>query len=357
MGSTEGAIARSTAMTIIFTADLHLSENPRDAYRHDFMNSYLPSVLREKDAEGLVILGDLTEEKDGHGSWLVNKVVQHLKNATAICPVLFLPGNHDYTNPDHPFFEFLKHVPGITWVRTPCMGGELPPPWCDLLPGSLFLPHTRRWQEDWKEFHLDDDRYDFIFAHQTFNGANVGFGRKMEGIPLDVFREDARVISGDIHVPQKLGPVTYVGAPYHVDFGDDYEGRFLILRGDKITRLRIGHNVRQKRAIEAASLKEMRAVAKEDCREGDVLRIRYHIKDPAKWPETKAAIMEWAQKCPYVVHQVQPVFEEVRTRKDRVRMEEQEEGRTDIQVLEDYARKHGIDDKTLAVGKEIVEAA
>src|SRR5205814_1607714 len=90
----------------------------------------------------------------------------------------------------------------------------------------LFLPHTNNYKRDWKG--LDFSKYQWIFAHNTFQGANIG-PRRLEGIPTSIFPRNAKVISGDIHVPQHFGPIEYVGAPYRIDFGDDYEPRVLFL--------------------------------------------------------------------------------------------------------------------------------
>jgi hypothetical protein len=55
----------------------------------------------------------------------------------------------------------------------------------------------------------------------------------MEGLSTDFIKEKfgkIPIISGDIHVPQTIGTVTYVGSPYHVHFGDHkFNPRFFIL--------------------------------------------------------------------------------------------------------------------------------
>lgn len=195
-------------MTILITSDLHLNDNPRDAYRHNFVSRILPDVMNKHQADLLLILGDFTDEKTRHDAWLVNTIVSHLKALSKICSIVCLRGNHDYIQADNPFFQFLGDIPNITWINKPTPSeslGNLK----HFLGRSLFLPHTNNHERDWgKLINLPFDNYNWFFAHQTFAGAAVG-PRKFEGIDPKIFPQDADVISGDIHQPQSFENVTY----------------------------------------------------------------------------------------------------------------------------------------------------
>ena len=96
----------------------------------------------------------------------------------------------------------------------------------------MFLPHTRNPDEDWKA--LDFGLPSHIFLHGTITGAVAETGMKMEGISSDWFKGlRATILAGDIHVPQKIGNVEYVGAPYPIRFGDTFQGRALVLMDGK----------------------------------------------------------------------------------------------------------------------------
>lgn len=207
-------------MTTLVTADLHLSDKLRDAYRHVAMKTIRGIIKKDRSIKQLVINGDLTEEKDYHSAELANAVADHIYEFSQLVSVIINCGNHDYVSIDCPFFRFLSHIKNIQWISKP---GYVETE----TRRSFFLPHTNNWKRDWKG--LDFKGYDWVFAHQTFNGAAVGFGRELEGIPLTVFPKGVQVISGDIHVPQKLGCVTYVGAPTLIDFGDSYTPRVLLI--------------------------------------------------------------------------------------------------------------------------------
>jgi len=44
-------------MITLLTGDIHLSENPRDAYRFEFLG-WLGNLIKRKSVERLIILGD-----------------------------------------------------------------------------------------------------------------------------------------------------------------------------------------------------------------------------------------------------------------------------------------------------------
>lgn len=213
-------------MTTICTADLHFSANPRDSYRFQFLENALPFMVQQHGTQRVLVLGDITEQKEGHHSVLVNRLVDGFTSLAQSTDVIILRGNHDGLSQDVPFFRFLKHIPRVRWINEPTalkLRG---------LGHCLFLPHARR-PEDWGGVELTGR--DWYFCHQTFSGATSESGQKLEGFPLDLFGRGARVISGDVHVPQDVklpgrGLLTYAGAPFHVKFGDAFEPRCLLIR-------------------------------------------------------------------------------------------------------------------------------
>jgi len=50
----------------------------------------------------------------------------------------------------------------------------------------LFLPHTRDYKKDWAELP-DLEEITWVFAHNTFEGASSEHGKKLSGIPTDMF--------------------------------------------------------------------------------------------------------------------------------------------------------------------------
>lgn len=330
-------------------SDIHLSDNPRDKYRHDFMLS-LPQRLNDAGCEALMVLGDLTEEKDRHAAPLVNAVADHFHDIafTHKFPVLILRGNHDGVSPNDPFFGFLNNMPGVTFVVHPREARNLPKPWPDLLGNSLLLPHARDYAFEWEG--LDFEKRRFIFAHNTFAGAASEHGHKLSGIPTSVFPPRAVVVSGDVHTPQSLGVVTYVGAPYTVDFGDDYpNGRMGIIDGKKLSFIELD-DVPQKRLVEVRSLTQLDRLK---FHKDDVVKVRVKMSNPQEWQRVRADVLEWAGNAKVRLHMAVPKFD---NRREDITDEERAglENKTDGDLLELHAKAEGLDDPTTNLGLKIV---
>lgn len=329
---------------ILITADLHLNDLPRDAYRHDWMRTILPSLLRKHKAELLLILGDLTDDKDSHSAWLTNSIVDHLNNLTEICPIIVLQGNHDYVVAENPFFEFLGQIEGITWIGSICDPYQISGP----LGHALFLPHTANYKRDWAEFNFQ--KQDLIFAHQTFQGASIG-PRKLDGIPTDIFPAHSLVISGDIHVPQTFAQITYVGAPYLCDFGDDYKPRVLLLDQNTLKLQSIPSPGPQKRLIEIGSIADLNR--QRMLNKGDILKVRVALaaKDHARWPAIQDEVKAWGADNGYVIYLVQPQVVNTAGGKAKAR---KVDTRSDEQLLELYAQSRAVNETTLKTGKTLM---
>lgn len=327
-------------MTGLITADLHLNDNPRDAYRHDFI-SQLPGIAKDIKADWVAILGDLTEEKDRHGAWLVNRIVNHIWDiAQAVPRVYVLRGNHDYLEEENPFYAFINKIERVTWINTPTTinfnsGHE-----------ALFLPHTSDYKRDWAK-HVGGR---IVFAHNTFEGATGESGRELHGIPLDVIKDCDRVISGDIHKPQKIKNLTYVGAPYTIDFGDDYEPRMLKLDTKRNTVSELLCNGPQKRLIEITDVKQLPRVTLK----GDVYKVRIHLslEQHQDWHKIKDLISRWAEQHGVHLHQAQPIV----TRTLRLKKASGANLQTsDTDLLRKYAKVRGVDERTLKTGLNLMD--
>lgn len=209
-------------MTILMATDLHFSDRPRDVYRFGLFD-FLKKQITKYEANLVLILGDITDQKDNHSSILVNEIVKGLSELAELVPVIILKGNHDYlADPDSPFFNFLNHMKNIRFVTKPQT-------WITSEESKLlFLPHFES-EDNWMKFRLDT-RPDYAFIHQTVTGAISESGRRLDGFSLKPLKRlKCPVYGGDVHKPHTIGPVTYVGPPYHVKFGDDFIPRCLLL--------------------------------------------------------------------------------------------------------------------------------
>ncbi len=334
-------------MRALITGDIHLNDNIHDDYRIRFLRTFRDLCSTQK-VDTAIILGDLTDKKDNHGAWLVNQVVDHFYKLADICKnVIVIKGNHDYLDPEWPFYRFLQRIDRVFWINRPTIHRFVE------TGVFLCLPHTSNPKRDWKDLdtkHLDARHNDFIFCHQTFKGATAGFGKQLEGIdPDELLPGNASIISGDIHEPQQLERVTYVGAPYTINFGDNYGPRVLLLDGDR--RMSIKCPGPQKRLIEADSLAEFKKLCEKRARPKDMIKARIAIKDLVSWSALKEDMRSWCNEQELVVHTIQPILNSGSRMKERV----VEAQRSDQERLRDYAKLRNVDGLVLKTGLSLLE--
>jgi len=339
---------------IIGTTDLHLTDLKLDDYRFEFIEKHFIDEIRNSKAavDGVVILGDLTEEKDRHSARLVNRVVNALDAISRLAPTLILMGNHDYHDEGHPFFGFVSHIENLRFIDSVTEGRKLGAPFSKAFGHYLFLPHTRNYKAEWASYIKNGwGDYDCIFAHNTFDGADTGYGRKLEGIPAEIFKGH-QVIAGDVHNPQKVGPVEYIGAPYTVDFGDDYDPRLLLLKEDQVRWRSVGH-LPQKTLIHVHPGKDLMDY-KSKIGSGDILKVRVDVDDMTAWNAIVNIVHAQAKKLGARAERVEPVIAN-RTKRASTKVQSGESAISDKEILMQFADRHRLDDDTLDEGLDLLE--
>lgn len=316
----------------LLTADLHLSDNTRDAYRWEIFPWLIKQIELHK-IERAILLGDITEYKDGHSAYLVNRIVDTLVELGGYCDVVILRGNHDGLTPDCPFFKFTGELKHITWISSPLRIGR-----------ELFLPHTDNYKQDWANINFDADTF---FCHQTFIGAAAESGSQLAGVPLDIIPPNIRVFSGDIHKPQQLGSVTYVGAPYTIRFGDDYDPRIIILQGKKATSIPVP-GVR-KRLLNITSPAQLKP---DVANPGDLVKVRVHL-DTTKdsWDIWRAEIADILKQNKWKSCGILPVDERLISRVKP----QTSPTITDKDLMHEFADRQGLNEIRLKIGMEFVD--
>jgi hypothetical protein len=211
-------------MTWLIASDLHLSDRPRDSYRWPIFR-WLARQQREHNVTATYLLGDLTDRKDNHSSTLVNRFIDELLLLRP--PIYLLRGNHDGLNPSNPYFRFLQTIEGLDFVVEPTV----------LPQGVAMIPH----QPDQAAFDracgIVGHKAPAVMMHQVLDGAVAESGSRLSGLRASLVeaKRPLRWYSGDVHSPQVLNcGLTYVGAPYHVRFGDDYDPRVLLVGNTQV---------------------------------------------------------------------------------------------------------------------------
>lgn len=332
---------------MIVTSDTHFTSNEADEYRWNVFEDIQRLLKRDVDKH-VYILGDLTDRRDRHPSDLVNRLIDTFGNLTKQgAKITVLEGNHDrplYAN--KPYWSFLSAIPNVTFIRTPTADGRLL-----LLPFADPKIPEQSPRTVWQGITMD--LYRAAFCHQTFRGASIGDDRVYQGdlSVAGLFPPSLRVYSGDVHIPQQLGHLTYVGSPHPIKFGDEYRCRLLVLdRGfdvlEDVTLYPPGkHTLR----IESANDLNQAKV-----RNGDAARIRLTlpIDQINEWPEQQATIIKWAKQHGIALAGIEPIIET--GPRDR-----QATGDFDdpIEVLASFAEAEGIDEEMLIAGLDIIEEA
>jgi len=275
----------------LIIGDPHFTDRPRDEYRFGLFPWIRKQQLKYKPS-ATIILGDLCDKKDRHSAKLVNRIVEGIDSLER--PIYVLMGNHDYIDPDNPFFKFLNRLDGVEFFVHPTTVGELG-----------FIPHCHD-EADFKEAIKAVNGCKVLFLHNTFEGAIAETGAALSGFsmaPLKALKGPVSVFAGDVHRPQQSGPITYVGAPYSVRFGDDFTPRCLLVHGDG-TLNNLFFDCPRKWGLTIKSAKEL--LKNEELLEGDQIKVTLELprEEIVNWKEHKQEVLDACAKLKLEVYGV-----------------------------------------------------
>ena len=211
----------SDSRPFVVTADWHWTASSRSSYRFSVVD-FLLRLCSERRIGTVFMLGDLTTEKDKFPGSFIRKVVSEFRRLLSkdgpIDRFYFLVGNHDFI--DVPTFAVLGEVfpDRVVVIERPRVVDE-----AGMRIGLIpFGRHKRFFENGLK----DVGPVDMVMTHGLFAGSRIGGTVSERGPSPDV---GVPVLAGDVHASQTVGDVTYVGSPYHVDFGDDFDPRVLVV--------------------------------------------------------------------------------------------------------------------------------
>lgn len=323
----------------LITADLHLTDRKNDEYRWEIFDCLVDTINKRK-IKYLFILGDLTDKKDAHQASLVHRIVRSFAKLalTPVEKIYVLKGNHDYTEQTEPFFGFLTYLPKVVFISD-VMGLEIGGSNC------LFLPHTPTPKEDWKDLKMND--HDYIFCHQCFAGARAVNGHELDGAKIKTKRV---VFAGDIHEPQKVGRVRYVGSPYPITFVDDFEPRMLYLKDEKIKSIK--RKTISKKTIRIDSAEAYNTVKGN---KGDQIKIVVTLpkSEFSIWDNLKEKIKEHCIKNGIDLKALELRAAQDKRNKDKKTRNKKVVG-TPKQVYDDFCKKEKLSKATIKAGSEFL---
>lgn len=325
----------------LLVSDLHLTASPKDEYRWALF-PWLAQQCAKWEVQTLCILGDLTDAKDYHSAELVNRVVASIQALKACAPrIIILMGNHDYLRAGHAFFSFLSTMPGVTFVTQPLdtsAEGE----------SCLFLPHTRTPAKDWADY--DFSHYQYVFMHQTVKGSKASNGMLMDGEQLPDLSAAGKVWSGDIHVPQTIGCVEYVGSPYHVHFGDRFRPRCIVL--DRRTEV-IRFPSISRLAVTVDSFDALKALR---LNAGDQIKLSFNLQrsEVHGWRDIRRAADDYLRSIGAEVHGIELVVPKT-TKRVRVGHATQTTA-TPADIVQAFVEREDLGAESLDVAIEVLDA-
>lgn len=343
---------------MLLVADLHLTDNPSEEYRWAIFGE-----LRKAFAGhhcDIIIAGDLCDRKDRHSGELVNRLVKELTGLRDFMwetmggpygEIHIIMGNHDAPLKGVPFWSFFDHIEGIHFYTEPAAhdNGEL-----------LFLPFTPNPAEAWAD--LDLAAYRCLIMHQPLVGARGANGRALaKGSPMPVFQKWQKLYSGDIHGPQKVGRVEYIGSPHPVAFDENHLFRIVHLdknyrNDDSITLRPLQRHILDISYDDLAAFDAHAGWAA--TKPGDQVKIRCRMPLALikEWPQTKAHLEACAKRDELQIFSLEPIVE-AGDQGDADIIEPWGGGEAPDVVLGAFAEQEGIKGKLLQAGQRLLVRA
>jgi len=327
-------------LSLILAADLHMTALARDVDRWRLF-PWLREQAERLNVKGVGLLGDLTDQKDRHSETLVNKLVQHIAELAEQTDVYILRGNHDFVDEQHPYFRFLSNLERVYFVNEACLIKGI----------GAFIPCTRD-ETKFAEMIAPYKSEQLILTHQTYDGCVSENGTKLTGIKPSVFKDfKAKIWSGDVHVPQKVGKnIEYVGAPYRIKFGDKFEPRCVhVISSDKSTDLHFP-GVRRE-LVEIRVLDDLPKLPV-----GTQVKIRVRLKrsEYPDWKNMRENIKRIAEKRKWDVHAIE--LEAVQERSVAAETAEMA-GQSAEDVVRDYGARKKLSNDLIKTGLSLLKEA
>jgi len=191
--------------------------------------------LDEKNFNHVFLLGDVLHDHDKILVQTLNRVLDFLEMISSKTKLIILVGNHDminnkvYCDLNQTWMRLLSKWESVRVIYKPTIltleeGNILALPY---LPPNRFL-------EALKDFEINLDNIDMIFAHQEFKGCQMGC---IESKDADEYNLNIPCFSGHIHDNQQVGKVEYVGAAFEHTFGSKQCWFYIIHNSNKFEKI------------------------------------------------------------------------------------------------------------------------
>jgi hypothetical protein len=201
---------------------------------------------------------------------------------------------------------------------------------------------------------MDFSHYDYLFMHQTVKGSIASNGQEMDGEELPPLNA-GKVYSGDIHVPQVIGSVEYVGSPYHVHFGDNFRPRCILL-DSRNRAVDLFYEGISRVTLRIRSLKELHGV--DWLKPGDQVKLVVTLAEAEKadWRRIKADAVKQLGRFKVELEDVQLVIDRSERQRHRVGGGNASSSRqSDPDAILAYVEREGLGGEAYDVGLELIK--
>jgi DNA repair exonuclease SbcCD nuclease subunit len=339
-------------MTGLLTGDWHLTDNPVEEYRWDTFD-LVEKIAIQYRVTHIYLLGDIFDRKDRHSKELVNEATSSLEKlqVNTDSDVIVVMGNHDKPVSGVPYWSFLNRpfLSGgssrIRYVSEPEMFGNV-----------LVLPFSSNPVEEWKGLPFSSVK--MILMHQTVEGSLSAEGRPIPSSDtLPVFPKGIPIYSGDIHRPQRVMGVEYIGVPHPVRFNETWPNRVLVVNDRDFSKfIEVPLMTTHRAILDIDSSTDLRAIRTNP---GDQVRIRYKLNSEkmTQWPVEEEACKQWAMDRNIFLASLEGVFtEDIGISKDKTTAESSGiELMSPEDVLTLFGKEENLAQEIIDVGMDILK--
>jgi hypothetical protein len=170
-------------------------------------------------------------------------------------------------------------------------------------------------------------------------------GTTMTNDNFPILPRAAKIYSGDIHVPQQIRNITYVGAPHPIRYGDNFTGRMLLLDDAFDIAMQIPLSGLKKLMLTISSVDDL---AQAPVRHGDQVKIRFNLGGDGidGWARTEAIIAQWASERGIRIASTEVLVSNVRRDIDTEQTPEK--------ILSDFAASERLGDDLFQTGLKLL---
>lgn len=188
-----------------------------EKYTFEYFEKFIDDINTIKDPDDICIFcGDLFDNRTLLISKVYVRVFELICKLAASIPIYIITGNHDmYDKLDNTISSInpLSIIPGVTIIKEPTMiqyGSKT-------LAMMPYYEYINEFVDRYKTL-TDGKKIDYVFCHQDILGSCIN--DEAHQVPINVFKNAGKVISGHIHKRHEFKNIHFVGTPYPLTFFD-----------------------------------------------------------------------------------------------------------------------------------------